>query len=375
MQNNIVLIEGDGIGPEITAAAVAVVEASGASVKWHRHAMGLATLAQQGTALPQSTVAAVRQYKVALKGPTTTPIGDGHVSANVQLRQQLDLYASIRPLQGLAFGGAMPPLLATRSADVSNEQNTYDAPLAPWPQDAQTSKAPSEPTRWVVVRENTEGLYKGLEMTVAPGVNVALKVVTERGCRRIAHAAFAYAQRHGRRRVTVGHKANILKQNDGMFLRYAQEVAREYPEIECTDCLIDALCMRLVMDPSQFDVLLLPNLYGDIVSDLCAGLVGGLGLVPGINLGDNAAVFEAVHGSAPDIAGRNQANPLALIRCAVLLLRHIEQNKAAQRIEQAVRHVLQQEKIRTRDLGGSASTTAFAHAIVKALGAFACRTL
>lgn len=215
----------------------------------------------------------------------------------------------------------------------------------------------------IVVRENTEGLYKGLEMTVAPGVNVALKVVTEHGCRRIAHAAFAYARRHGRRRVTVGHKANILKQNDGMFLRCAREIAREYPEITCDDCLIDALCMRLVMDPTQFDVLLLPNLYGDIVSDLGAGLVGGLGLVPGMNLGDEAAVFEAVHGSAPDIAGRNQANPLALIRCAALLLRHIEQNEPAARIERATDRVLRGE-IRTRDLGGSATTTAFTDAIV-----------
>ncbi|MEM7588687.1 MAG: isocitrate/isopropylmalate dehydrogenase family protein [Myxococcota bacterium] len=332
MSHTVVLIPGDGIGPEVIQAAVSVVQASQAPITWETHALGLQALHKHGTAVPEETLSAITKHKVALKGPTTTPSGGGHTSANVQLRQQLNLYACIRPVLSL-------PGVTTRYSNVD----------------------------LVVVRENMQGLYGGREVEVTKGVNVAMKVVTQQGCQRIAQAAFTYAKQHKRRRVTVGHKANILKTNDGMLLKQTQQTAKQYPDIACDDRLIDALCMQLVQDPTHFDVLLLPNLYGDIVSDLCAGLVGGLGLVPGANLGNDVAVFEAVHGSAPDLAGRNCANPVAAIQSACLLLQHLGYHQHADRIQTAVHCVLKQEQIRTPDLGGNASTTDFTQAVVEAM--------
>lgn len=332
MQHTVVVIPGDGIGPEVIRAAVTVVQAVQVPITWQTHLLGLQALQEQGTAVPEETLAAIRTHKVALKGPTTTPSGGGHISANVQLRQRLNLHACIRPVMSL-------PGITTRYSNVD----------------------------LVVVRENTQGLYGGREIEVTQGVNIAMKVVTEEGCRRIAQAAFSYAQQHKRRRVTIGHKANILKANDGMLLKQTQQIAEQYPDIVCDDQLVDALCMQLVQDPTQFDLLLLPNLYGDIVSDLCAGLVGGLGLAPGANLGDEVAVFEAVHGSAPDIAGRNCANPVAAIQSACLLLQHLGYHQQQQRIQTALNAVLQQGQIRTADLGGSASTTEFTQAVADAL--------
>ncbi|MEM7402571.1 MAG: isocitrate/isopropylmalate dehydrogenase family protein [Myxococcota bacterium] len=330
MAQTVVVIPGDGIGPEVMEAAVKVVKASQAPIKWQTHVLGMQAIKQEGTAVPKETLAAITKHKVALKGPTTTPTGTGHISANVQLRRQLNLYACIRPVITL-------PAVSTR-------YNNVDL---------------------VVVRENTQGLYQGLEIEPAKGISIAMKVVTKQGCQRIAEAAFAYAQQHKRRRITIGHKANILKANDGMLLQQTQRVAKKYPDITCDHRLVDALCMQLVQDPTQFDMLLLPNLYGDIVSDLCAGFVGGLGLVPGANLGKDMAVFEAVHGTAPDIAGRNCANPLAAIQSACLMLHHLSYHQQAHRIQAAVQTVLRQQHMRTVDLGGTATTTDFTQAIVE----------
>jgi isocitrate dehydrogenase (NAD+) len=332
MTHTITLIPGDGIGPEVTEAVIRVLDASGVAIEWERHVAGLLAFERTGQTLPIELIESVRRNKVALKGPVTTPIGEGFTSVNVGLRKALDLYANLRPVWNL-------PGVDARFQGVD----------------------------LVIVRENTEDLYAGLEHTVVPGVVESLKIITEKASSRIAHFAFAHARRHGRKRVTAIHKANIMKQSDGLFLESCRRAAREYGEIAYDERIVDAACMHLVMHPEQFDVLLLPNLYGDIVSDLCAGLVGGLGVVGAANLGTEIGVFEAVHGSAPDIAGKALANPIALLLSAVAMLRHIAEGAAADRIMNALGAVLTKGAVRTRDLGGSASTLEFADEICAAL--------
>ena len=326
----ITLLPGDGIGPEVTAATVRVLEAAGARFEWDSHLAGSEALARYGNPLPQDVLDSIERNGVALKGPVTTPVGTGFASINVQLRKVLDLYANLRPAKNL-------PGIASRYEGVD----------------------------LIVVRENTEDLYSGLEHTVVPGVVESLKIITEKASTRIARFAFEHAVANGRKRVTAVHKANIMKLSDGLFLDCFRKVAAGYPQIEADDRIIDNLCMQLVTRPEQFDVLLLENLYGDIVSDLCAGLVGGLGVVPGANFGEKGAVFEAVHGSAPDIAGLNAANPLALILTSVMMLRHLGELAIADRIDAALQRVLADRGVRTRDLGGSATTTEFTETIVR----------
>ncbi|MGD8831446.1 MAG: isocitrate/isopropylmalate family dehydrogenase [Pseudomonadales bacterium] len=334
---SVVLIPGDGIGPEITAAVLEVLDAAGAEIDWVRSQAGLAALEEGMDVLPEATVEAIDHHRVALKGPCTTPVGEGFASVNVQLRKQFDLYAAVRPVRSL-------PGVETRYQDVD----------------------------LIIIRENTEGLYSGVENEVVPGVVMSMKVATENGCLRIAHWAFRFATQRQRRKITVFHKANIMKMTDGLFLRAGDHVhKREYPNIQYETAIIDAGCMRLVQDPTQFDILLLENLYGDVVSDLCAGLVGGLGVVPGANIGEDAAVFEAVHGSAPDIAGRNVANPLALLMSAVMMLNHLAEDRpeygtVAERIKAAYDQALLDGQ-KTRDLGGSLSTEEFARAVIERL--------
>lgn len=332
MSHVVTLIPGDGIGPEVAQATCRVIQAAGLTIQWEEQLAGIAAVEATGKALPEATLASIRKNKVALKGPTTTPIGGGHVSANVGLRRNLDLYASVRPVKTV----------------------------------------PGVPSRYdhvdlVIFRENTEGLYAGLENEVTKGVVLSIKVVTEAATRRIAKAAFEFAKQHGRKRVTAVHKANIMKLGDGFFLKVTKEVAQEYPEIHYDEVIIDALCMRMVRNPSEFDVLVMENLYGDIVSDLCAGLVGGLGVVPGANLGVDAAVFEAVHGAAPDIAGKGLANPTALLKSSVLMLDYLGEVKTAQRIDRAVDQVLGSGSAVTGDLGGKATTAQFTQAVIDAL--------
>jgi isocitrate dehydrogenase (NAD+) len=330
-KHTIVMIPGDGIGPEVTGATKRVLEAAGLSVEWVEVPAGASAL-EQGldNVLPQRTLAAIQAHKVALKGPVTTPIGKGFTSVNVQLRKKLNLYAAVRPAHSM-------PAIKTRFENVD----------------------------LVVVRENTEGLYSGLEQEVIPGVVTSLKVATELACTRISRYAFRYATRQHRKKITVFHKANIMKLTDGLLLNCARKIhEEEYPNIEYEEVIIDAGCMKLVQDPTRFDILLNENLYGDLVSDLCAGMVGGLGCVPGSNIGDDAAVFEAVHGSAPDIAGKGIANPLAVIMSGVMMLRHLHEDAIANKIEQAYSAVLVEGKSLTRDLGGSASTNEFADAVI-----------
>ena len=330
-KHTIVLIPGDGIGPDVTRATRRVLESAGLDVEWIEALAG-ATAVERGHAdvLPPETLAAIKTHKVALKGPVTTPVGTGFRSVNVQLRQALDLYAAVRPVRNL-------PNVKTR----------FDA------------------VDMVIVRENTEGLYSGIENTVAPGVVTSLKVATEKGCTRIARWAFRYATRRHRQKITVFHKANIMKLTDGLFLACARRIQdEEYPNIAYEETIIDAGCMKLVQDPTRFDVLLMENLYGDLVSDLCAGLVGGLGVVPGANIGDDAAVFEAVHGSAPDIAGKGIANPLACLMSGVMMLNHLHEESLAERVKAAYNAVLAEGTVRTRDLGGTAGTDAFADAVI-----------
>ncbi|HEX2446374.1 MAG TPA: isocitrate/isopropylmalate family dehydrogenase, partial [Vicinamibacterales bacterium] len=301
MPHRITLIPGDGIGPEVTDAVVAVLKAAGVAIDWDRHDAGITAFEKSGASLPEELLASICRNKVALKGPVTTPIGEGFTSVNVGLRQALNLYANLRPVSNL-------PGVASRFSNVD----------------------------LVIVRENTEDLYSGLEHVVVPGVVESLKIITEKASTRIARFAFDFARQNGRKRITGIHKANIMKLGDGLFLESLRAVARAYPEITYDERIVDAACMHLVMRPETFDVLLLPNLYGDIVSDLCAGLVGGLGIVPGANLGVDSAVFEAVHGSAPDIAGKNVANPVALLLSAVLMLHHLDERAAAERIMTAL---------------------------------------
>ncbi len=333
MAHTITLIPGDGIGPEVTRAVVQILEASGLAVKWDTYSAGITAMAEHGVPLPPVLLDSIRKNKVALKGPLTTPIGEGFTSVNVGLRKALDLYANLRPVWNL-------PAVTSRFQDVD----------------------------LVIVRENTEDLYAGLEHTVVPGVVESLKIITATASTRIAKFAFEHARRNGRQKVTAVHKANIMKLSDGLFIDCARKVAKDYSDIEYEERIVDAACMHLVMHPEMFDVLLLPNLYGDIISDLAAGLVGGLGVVPAANLGvDGVGVFEAVHGSAPDIAGKNIANPTALLLSAVLMLRHLREDARADRVMAGLNAVLTTGTTLTPDLGGTATTTAFADAICAAL--------
>ncbi len=332
-KTTVTLLPGDGIGPEVSDATVRVLDAAGADIEWERHIAGREALEKYGNPLPPEVLESIRRNRVALKGPITTQVGGGFKSINVQLRQELDLYANLRPSRSL-------PSIPSKFENVDI----------------------------VVVRENTEDLYSGLEHVVVPGVVESLKIITEKASLRIARFAYEYARRHGRKRVTAVHKANIMKLSDGLFLDCVRRVAKEYPDIQSDDKIVDNMCMQLVMRPEEWDVLLLENLYGDIVSDLCAGLVGGLGVVPGGNIGTDVAVFEAVHGSAPDIAGKNLANPLALIRSAIMMLYHLHKDEAAERVRAALREVVVNQKIRTHDLGGEAGTKEFTDAVVAALG-------
>lgn len=332
-KHNITLIPGDGIGPEITAATVRVIEATGVDITWESQMAGSHAQERVGTTLPDELIESVKRNKVALKGPLTTPIGKGFTSVNVGLRKALDLYANVRPIKAI----------------------------------------PNVPCRYpeldlVIVRENTESLYAGLEHIVVPGVVESLKIITEKASTRIAQYAFEFARDNGRRKVTAMHKANIMKLSDGLFLECFYNVAKEFPGIEADDKIIDNACMQLVMRPEQFDVIVMENLYGDIVSDLCAGLIGGLGLAPGANIGEMGAVFEAVHGSAPDIAGQGIANPTAIMLSGITMLRHIGERDAADRMEAAIMKVFAETDIRTPDLGGKASTAEFATAIIEILG-------
>ncbi len=322
------LIAGDGIGPEVVSAAVRVLEATGVVIKWESQMAGAMAIATEGSPLPQKTLDSIRKNGLALKGPTTTPVGGGHASINVALRKTLDLYANVRPIKSL-------PGVKSRYENVD----------------------------LVIIRENTEDLYSGLEHVVVPGVVESIKVITEKASTRIAKFAFNYARTHGRKRITAVHKANIMKLSDGLFLDCCARVAADFPDIKYDDIIVDNCCMQLVLDPTRFDMLLLENLYGDIVSDLCAGLVGGLGLAPGANIGEKGATFEAVHGSAPDIAGKNIANPIALILSAALLLDYIGEKAAGDRVRHAVTAVLKEGKHMPKDLGGSASTSEVAEAI------------
>jgi isocitrate dehydrogenase (NAD+) len=332
MTHRITLIPGDGIGPEVSAAVLRIIEAAGVRVEWERFVVGGHAQDVTGSSLPDEVIESVRRNRVALKGPVATPIGSGFESVNVRLRKTLDLYANLRPVRNL-------PGVQSRFGDVD----------------------------LVIVRENTEGLYSGLEHEVVPGVVESLKIMTEKACTRIAVFAFEFAKKFGRKKVTVVHKANIMKKSDGLFLQCFRKVAVDYPTIEHDEKIVDNLCMQLVMNPHQFDMLLMENLYGDIVSDLAAGLVGGLGVVPSANLGEKAALFEAVHGTAPDIAGKNLANPTALLMSAIMMLRHINEQPAADRIEAALNKVLEKREKVTRDLGGKSSTHEFTDAIIAAL--------
>ena len=330
MKHTITLIPGDGIGPEVVAATVQIIEAAGVEVEWETQLAGAHALEKFGTTLPDALLESIRRNGVALKGPITTPVGKGFTSVNVGLRKGLDLYANVRPVRTL-------PDMPSRYDNVN----------------------------LVIVRENTEDLYAGLEHIVIPGVVESIKIITEKASTRIARYAFEFARREGRKKVTAVHKANIMKLSDGLFLDSFYNVAKEFTDIEADDKIIDNCCMQLVMRPEQFEVLVMENLYGDIVSDLCAGLVGGLGLVPGANIGEIGAVFEAVHGSAPDIAGQGLANPTAVLQSAVLMLRHLNERAAADKIENAILAVFAEGKVRTRDIGGTSRTSEFTQAVIE----------
>src|SRR5213593_4143705 len=332
MTHHVTLIPGDGIGPEVAAAVVHIIEAAGVEIDWEKFIVGGRAQDLSGSSLPEEVLESVRRNRVALKGPVATPIGSGFESVNVRLRKILDLYANLRPVRNL-------PGVPSRFGQVD----------------------------LIIVRENTEGLYSGLEHEVVPGVVESLKIITEKASTRIAVFAFEYARKFKRKKVTAVHKANIMKKSDGLFLECFRRVAVNYPDIEHDEKIVDNTCMQLVMNPYQFDVLLMENLYGDIVSDLAAGLVGGLGVVPSANLGEKAALFEAVHGTAPDIAGKNLANPTALLLSAIMMLRHMKEETAGDRIEFALNKVLQKRETVTRDLGGTATTSQFADALIQAL--------
>ena len=334
MAHQATLIPGDGIGPEVAEATVRAMEAVGVQIEWERVQAGIRALAEQGQLIPDDVFASLAATHVGLKGPTATPIAGGHQSINVALRKRLGLYVNFRPVR-------MLPGLKTRFHDV--------------------------PIDLLIFRENTEDLYSGLEHEVVPGVVEGLKIITRSASTRIARAAFEYARREGRAKVTAIHKANIMKLSDGLFLKCCREVAAQYSEIQYTELIVDNACMQLVMRPETFDVLVLPNLYGDIISDLAAGLVGGLGVVPGANLGDETAIFEAVHGTAPDIAGKGLANPTALMQSGVLMLAHLGEREAAARMQNAIYQVYAEARHLTGDVGGKASTGEFTGAVIRAM--------
>ena len=330
MKHKITLIPGDGIGPEVAKPTLAIIKAAGVDVQWETHLAGAEALKKHGTTIPKPLMDSFEKNRVALKGPVTTPVGEGFASVNVALRQSFNLYANLRPIKNL-------PGVKARYQGID----------------------------LFVVRENTEGLYSGIEHEVVPGVVESLKIMTEKACTRIAKFAFEFARTNGRKKIAAVHKANIMKLSDGLFLECARKISKSYKSIGFSDVIVDNACLQLVLNPWQFDVLLMENLYGDILSDLAAGLVGGLGVVPGANLGDHHALFETVHGSAPDIKGKNIANPSAMIQAAVMMLRHISEKAAANRIALALDRVLIRGEVVTRDLGGTASTKKFAEAIIR----------
>ena len=332
MAHKITLIPGDGIGTEVTAAVVRILEATGLKFEWETIQAGAEAYEKYKEYIPKTLTESIERTRVALKGPITTPVGGGFGSINVKLRKQFDLYANFRPVRNL-------PHIPTRYPDID----------------------------LIIIRENTEGLYSGLEHEVVPGVVESLKIMTEKACTRIARFAFEYASKNQRKKVHAIHKANIMKLSDGLFLRCSRNVAKEYPDVTYAEHIVDNTCMQLVMNPYQYDVLVMENLYGDIISDLCAGLVGGLGLVPSANLGDGYAIFEAVHGSAPDIAGKNLANPTALLRSALLMLRHIGEADAALKIRNALEKVYRDRDKLTKDVGGKAGTSEFADSLIAAM--------
>lgn len=330
MKHKITLIPGDGIGPEVTKPTVQIIKAAGVQVEWEPQLAGAEALKKYGTTLPKSLMDSFERNRVALKGPVTTPVGEGFASVNVELRKSFDLYANLRPIKNL----------------------------------------PGVPARYqgidlIVVRENTEGLYSGIEHEVVPGVVESLKIITEKASTKIAKFAFDYARANHRKKIAAVHKANIMKLSDGLFLECARKMSMKYKSIGFSDVIVDNACLQLVIDPWKFDVLLLENLYGDIISDLAAGLVGGLGVVPGANLGDTHALFETVHGSAPDIKGKNIANPTAMIQAAVMMLHHIAEGKAAKKISEALETIMLKGEALTPDLGGNATTKKFADAIIQ----------
>ncbi|HZT00573.1 MAG TPA: isocitrate/isopropylmalate dehydrogenase family protein [Terriglobales bacterium] len=330
MTHRITLIPGDGIGPEVTKAAVRILEATGVKFEWEPFMAGAEAFERYREYIPKELNESIERTRVGLKGPVTTPVGGGFTSINVQLRKRFELFANFRPVQNL-------PHIPTRYPDID----------------------------LIVVRENTEGLYSGIEHEVIPGVVESLKIITEKASTRISRFAFDYARKTNRKKIHCIHKANIMKMSDGLFLRCSREVSKAYPEVIYAEHIVDNTCMQLVMNPYQYDILLLENLYGDIVSDLCAGLVGGLGLVPGANFGHECAIFEAVHGSAPDIAGKNIANPTAVLRSALLMLRHIGEDKAADRVQNALERVYKTRDKLTRDVGGKNGTSEFADAVIE----------
>ncbi|HSE49185.1 MAG TPA: isocitrate dehydrogenase (NAD(+)) [Terriglobales bacterium] len=333
MAHKVTLIPGDGIGPEVINAVVRVLEATGVKFEWERFAAGAEAYEKFHEYIPKELIESLERTKVGLKGPVTTPIGGGFPSINVALRKKFELFSNFRPIYNL----------------------------------------PGIPTRYpgldlIIVRENTESLYAGIEHEVVPGVVESLKIITEKASTRIARWAFEYARREGRKKVHAIHKANIMKLSDGLFLRCSRNVAKEYPEITYGEHIVDNTCMQLVMNPYQYDVLVMENLYGDIISDLCSGFVGGLGLVPGANIGHEIAVFEAVHGSAPDIAGKNIANPTAVLQSSILMMRHIGERDAADRMRNALDEVYRRKKDKlTKDVGGTAGTSEFADAVIEAM--------
>src|SRR5512142_3132761 len=330
--HKVTLIPGDGIGPEVTKAAVRILEASGVKFDWEQFEAGAEAYEKYKEYIPKALHESIERTRVALKGPVTTPIGGGFSSINVELRKRFELFANFRPIRNL----------------------------------------PNVPTRYpgvdlIIVRENTEGQYSGIEHEVVPGVVESLKIITAKASTRIARWAFEYARREKRRKVHAIHKANIMKMSDGLFIRCSREVSQEYPEITYGEHIVDNTCMQLVTNPYQYDMLLLENLYGDIISDLCAAFVGGLGLVPGANIGEGCAIFEAVHGSAPDIAGKHIANPTALMRSANMMLRHLGETSVADRVRASIHEVYRQKKHLTRDMGGTASTEEFADAVIEVM--------
>ncbi len=326
----VTLIPGDGIGPEVTRAAVRILEATGIKFEWETYEAGAQAFQKYGEYIPKELIHSIERTGVGLKGPVTTPIGGGFASINVELRKHFELYANFRPIRNL-------PHIPTRYPDVD----------------------------LIIIRENTEGLYSGIEHEVVPGVVESLKIITEKASTRISRFAFEYARKNKRKKIHAIHKANIMKLSDGLFLRCSRNVAKEYPEITYGEHIVDNTCMQLVMNPYQYDMLLMENLYGDIISDLCAAFVGGLGFVPGANIGDHCAIFEAVHGSAPDIAGKNIANPTAIIRSGLLMLRHLGEHDAALKIRNALEKVYRTREKLTRDIGGKAGTSEFADSVIE----------